>query len=70
MNSQDDFTAPLWFRLSDKSKANLKKIAMQVNGFGFEPPHRPRRKVHVECKVEDVEEIGRIMQEKPGFERE
>jgi len=57
--------------MTDNSKAKWRKLGQQIRGFDFNPDdgHREPR-IKVSGKLEDTEEIGRLMQEKPGFGRE
>ena len=61
---------PLWYRLSEESKANLAKLGRKLKGINWEVPELPDYRPRVEGNIEDAEECDRIMRVKPGFEKE
>jgi len=51
--------------LSEKSKENWPEIYWQLTGKKWIPPKKDKRGICLEARLEDVEEIGRMMR-KPG----
>ena len=61
----------LWDILDDKSKAALTEIARQQGMLSFSPGKPSQQPVvKVQGKLENVEEIGELIKEAPGFEKD
>jgi len=53
----------LWFCLSEESKGKLAWLYEELSGMKLVPPGREKRVIEV--RVEDLEEIDRIMRKVP-----
>lgn len=53
-------TFKLWFLLNKPSQERLRKLMPK----GWKPPRRGNQKVRVEGKIEDIEELEKIMSQK------
>ena len=53
--------------LSEKGKQNWVEIYRQFMGKKWENPTKDKRAIHCEVKIEDTEEIARLMAEKPSY---
>ena len=51
--------------LSEKSKANWPEIYQRLTGKKWENPTKDERGITCETKLEDIEEIDKIMRKKP-----
>lgn len=58
--------ATFWQILSVENRNRLAKWYEETFGCAFLPPGREGREVHVEPKLESLEEIGRLMRQKPN----
>ena len=58
-------TMELWFCLSEQNKSKLAQYYEQQFGMKLVPPGREKRGIECEVKIEDLEEIDRIMREVP-----
>ena len=53
--------------LSEKGKANWAELYEQFMGKKWAPPAQDKRGIECETKIEDTAEIGKLMQQKPGY---
>ena len=51
--------------LSESGKANWAEIYKQLTGKKWVPPERDKRGIQCEAKLESLEEIDKIMRQKP-----
>ena len=58
-------TMELWFSLSEENKSKLARYYEQHFGMKLVPPGREKRAIQCEVKIEDLEEIDRIMRKVP-----
>jgi len=52
--------------LSEESKENWPEIYQHFTGKKWRPLRKDKRGIRLEAKLEDVEEIGRIMRQVPN----
>ena len=57
--------ATLWHCLSKENQRKLARFYEQQFGRKLTPPSRDKRAIHLEAKLESLEEIDRLMR-KPG----
>jgi len=53
--------------LSEKGKANWAEIYKQLTGKKWVPPKRDKRAIECDTKIEDTQEISKLMKQKPGY---
>jgi len=53
--------------LSEKGKANWAELYKRVKGKKWVPPAKDKRAIECETKIEDLAEIDKLMQQKPGY---
>jgi len=52
---------------TEKSKENWAVLYKKVKGKKWVPPVKDKRGIQCETKIEDTEEIAKIMKQKPGY---
>jgi len=57
--------ATLWDGLSIQSKRNLARYSRKHLGIFFRPPGGKKQAIDVQGKLEDLEEIDKLMRQKP-----
>lgn len=57
--------ATLWHILKPEDKLKLAKLYRGLAGFDFIPPGSPGQAIQWETKIEDVQEIDKLMRKKP-----
>jgi len=57
--------AILWQILKPEDKLKLARLYQELAGFEFVPPENPGHAIKCETKLESLEEIDRIMRQKP-----
>jgi len=57
----------LYLILSEEDKEKLAQIYEQLTGRKFKPPARDKQTVHLEAKLEDAEEMEKIMKQAPNY---
>ena len=57
--------ATLWQILTPENKVKLASLYQELAGFEFIPPESSRPPVKYETKLESIEEIDKIMRQKP-----
>ncbi len=64
--SQSELTKSLWECCTPEGKDKLKKLALSMGMFNFNPerPHR-EPKIKIEAKLEDLDEIESLMSMSP-----
>lgn len=50
---------PIWFLISEQARQELR----QFLSLDWQPPRRNGKPVSLDCQMEDVEEIGKIMRQ-------
>jgi len=53
--------------LSEKGKQNWPEIYKQLTGKKWIPPKKDKRGIQCETKIEEPEEIAKLMKQKPGY---
>ena len=53
--------------LSEKSKEDWPEIYKAIKGKKWVPPKQDKRGIRCETKIENTEEIAKIMKQKPGY---
>ena len=53
--------------LTEKGKENWAALYKKVKGKKWVPPVKDKRGIRCETKIEDTEEIAKIMKQKPGY---
>ena len=56
----------LWDYLSKENKEKLALLYEYLSGVKFIPPERGDRAIQCEPKIESLEEIDKLMRQKPG----
>ena len=59
--------ATLWESLSEPSREKWAELYKQFMGKQWAPPAQDKRAIECETKIEDLAEIGKLMQQKPGY---
>jgi len=57
--------AKLWELLSERGKANWAELYKQLTGRKWEEPSSDKRAIQCEPKLESLEEIDKLMRQKP-----
>lgn len=60
-------TYPLWYLLSPEGRGNLATYQWQHFGVQLSIPSYPSRPIEVHTKLEELQEIDRIMRQKPHY---
>jgi len=55
----------LWFCLSEENKGKLARLYEELSGMKLVPPNREKRAIQCEVKIEDLEQIDKIMRKVP-----
>lgn len=55
--------AVLWYRIIEQGRRGLAKRYQKLAGYAFTPPREDGRDISVKGKIEDTEEIGRLMRQ-------
>jgi N-acetyl-anhydromuramyl-L-alanine amidase AmpD len=53
--------------LSEKGKVTWAELYEKFKGKKWESPTKDKRKIHLEGKLEAIEELEQIMKERPGY---
>jgi len=53
--------------LSEQGKENWAQIYKQLTGKKWTPPMKDKRGIRCETKLESLEEIGKLMRQKPNY---
>jgi len=59
--------ATFWESLSEKSREDWPEIYQKFKGKKWENPIKDERGIQAETKIEDIEEIDRLMRQKPNY---
>ena len=59
----------LWFMLTEQDKVKLARFYEENFGKKLVLPVRDRHAIHLEAKLEDLEEIAELMKSKPHYEK-
>ena len=54
----------LFYLLSDRGRVNFWKLCQ---AFGVNPQEQKEEEIHVEARVEDAEEMAKLMEEAPNY---
>jgi hypothetical protein len=53
--------------LSERSRKDWPEIYERLTGRKWENPIKDKRAIHLEAKLEDTQEIARIMEQSPSY---
>ena len=55
----------IWFLVSDEDKDKLKAMMPRT----WQPPKSKGRVINLDCQLEDIEELGKLMAKRPHYEK-